>query len=78
MGQGSSNVLKFSIVKSTFVKLTVSECGHTSYNAYREVMLSIKIFINKNITSLSCRIDLLILPKRISFSLPIYNNCIKH
>ena len=77
MGRGSSNLLKFSIVNSTSVKLTVPESGHTSCNLYREVMLSIEIFINKNITSVSCGIDLLILPKRISFSLPIYNNCIK-
>ena len=77
MAKGRSNLLNFSIFKSTSVKLRVPESGHVSYDLHREVMVGIKKFTNKQITRVSDKIDLLIQLKKISFSSCIYSSCNK-
>ena len=77
MAKGRSNLLNFSIFKSTSVKLRVPESGHVSNDLHREVMLGIKKFMNKKITRVSDKIDLLIQLKKISFSSCIYSSCNK-
>ena len=77
MAKGRSNLLNFSIFKSTSVKLRVPESGHISYDLHREVVLGIKKFMNKRIATVSDKIDLLIQLKKISFSSCIYSSCNK-
>ena len=77
MAKGRSNLLNFSIFKSTAVKLRVPESGHISYDLHREVVLGIKKFMNKRIATVSDKIDLLIQLKKISFSSCIYSSCNK-